>query len=247
MKYEAERNLLKSREVSHKTELAKAVSEAKDHVYDKVKAQFEHGNKEFQKVKCQLKDIQTEFATKHNENIDFQLKIDALLKQNCAYSELIVKFVQRASVFKDGNIADESALLVTANSTMEEIDAASTEAIFRLQKHFEKFKNVSEIANDAINVKSQLEVETKKLKQLEEDYKFASSKLNVVQKELNDTKTDRDAQMTVTAKLITDSQLFDEKQESLQKELDAALEQCNKLKRMNNELITILEVSQQDP
>ena len=53
----------KARESEASIQMAQAISDAKQHVYNKVKGQFEAGNKEFQKVKAQLKESQAELNT----------------------------------------------------------------------------------------------------------------------------------------------------------------------------------------
>jgi hypothetical protein len=64
----------KRKEESNQIALAAAVNDAKQHVYDKVKSQFESGNKEFQKLKCQLKEMTSERdILREEKEINFQL------------------------------------------------------------------------------------------------------------------------------------------------------------------------------
>ncbi len=251
-KYEQESLLFQNKEKEHKEELINAVNDAKAHVYTKAKAQFDQGNKEYLKVKQQLKDVLAENKLKSNDldNIKVELR-----DTKYAHDKYQMSFESEQSKTKELI----SLLLALCKSigidTNDCTDYNNIEYFSILcNKAEENITHNHKLMNDTINSLNLLEQDMKsisvqnddskiKINELESELKSLTVRYQLIKNELIETQKERDCQMDVTAKLTTVAALAEEQVEKLSKELNDSNDRSNNLRKMNEELLQMLESS----
>jgi hypothetical protein len=251
-KYEQESFLFQNKEKEHKEELINAVNDAKAHVYTKAKAQFDQGNKEYLKVKQQLKDVLAENKMKSNDldNIKVELR-----DTKYAHDKYQMSFESEQSKTKELI----SLLLALCKSigidTNDCTDYNNIEYFSILcNKAEENITHNHKLMNDTINSLNLLEQDMKsisvlnddskvKINELEFELKSLTVRYQLIKNELIETQKERDCQMDVTAKLTTVAALAEEQVEKLSKELNDSNDRSNNLRKMNEELLQMLESS----
>lgn len=254
----------KRKEDANQIALAAAVNDAKQHVYDKVKAQFESGNKEFQKIKVQLKEMTNErdalFEEKENTlqlynkiKDEKELLASQLLSEETINSEL---FALLSTISLTIIPTSQKDITISFTKRRKE-DGGEGEERSKGRKHWidaakDRFSLVLENSNSLENREKSLREEVMslnlKLKQKErliaEEVEKVNSKnilIKSLTEELTSTKIERDSQMNATAKLSSQVAATESDAEKLKIEINESADRCLKLRQMNEELLEMLE------
>ena len=251
-KYEQDSLFFHKKEKEFKEELVNAVNDAKAHVYTKAKAQFDQGNKEYLKVKQQLKDVLAENKVKSNDldNIKVELR-----DTKYAHDKYQMSFESEQSKTKE-LITLLISLCKTMNIVTDDcIDYNNMEYFSNLcNKAEESITYNHKLMNDTINSIKLLEQDIRsmstqnddskvRINELESELKSITVRYQLIKNELIETQKERDCQMDVTAKLTTAAALAEEQVEKISNELNDANNRSNNLRKMNEELLQMLETS----
>ncbi len=251
-KYEQDSLFFQQKEKEFKEELVNAVNEAKAHVYTKAKAQFDQGNKEYLKVKQQLKDVLAENKVKSNDLDNIKVELRDI---KYAHDKYQMSFESEQSKTKE-----LITLLVSLCKTMNIvtdgcIDYNNMEYFSNLcNKAEESITHNHKLMNDTINSIKLLEQDIRsmstqnddskiRINELEAELKSMTVRYQLIKNELIETQKERDCQMDVTAKLTTAAALAEEQVEKISNELNDANNRSNNLRKMNEELLQMLETS----
>ena len=243
--------------------IADAVTETKSKVYDKVKTQFENGNKEFQKVKQALKDVQTDAEAKLIEiqklkqnEIILNTTISTLKEESV---ESIARLVSAQTVVWDvlqvimpsvvGMPISATALL--SSDVIKQHSSTIIESIKRLQIELSCSQTnltsgraaVTSIENSLRTAETTIVTVSCRVTAQEDRAGVAEALLSTVRTELNEVRSDRDQQMLAVAKLASVNASLEDTVTQLKTESDEAVERCNSLRAMNEELLMMMEKS----
>ena len=283
-------NQLATREVELTNQMNEAVKDAKSRVYEKAKAQFEAGNKEFLKLKNQYKELSAEkntlSDTLQNVNTELVSVRSTLVEEKAKESVLLSKIsdvrvllysladsVIGERVSANGSSQPSIAIAdASASSDLQDKEKVALAQASLAQKRAELISlenNKMTLYNNVVRLEDSLKTTENQLAQSllrvsvqEEKVVEVEAKLATAQKQLKEATDERDAQMTVLAKLImsssaTDSScasaekavqlltsekgVLEETVSKLKAELAEVTERCIGLRTMNEELLGMLE------
>lgn len=254
----------KLREEQMLEQMQQAVKEAKSKVYEKAKSQFEIGNKEFCKLKAQFKEANNDRSKTlmDYEKVQNENKVLTLDVQNL--KTIIDELRAEVSLLKSG--ADEfvSHVLTRFTSSSEipsiaNISHAEKVALFKAtintqyMQYTDAVEEKESLHKKLIDLKLQLETKedrivflAKQISSMEASSLSYGDERELLTKEIVNLKRERDAQMTVVAKLMvqnstTKSNDHDQKLAALQRSNSELEERCSSLRAMNEEILGMLE------
>lgn len=239
---EYENKILKQHEIEIQT--------AKQQVYDKVKAQFDAGNKEFQKLRNQLRVTETE-ANKNNQTALENKKLFSSSKARVSFlSELIVSTL---SILSDSNNQSEiySTLaweemdlndLASLSTTVKSIIKDQVDREKSLNNQLESLQQSSFVTEGLLNrrnqdlINMQLENTT-----LLDRARVAEALLHGCKGDLAEAIRGRDEAKLKTENFETSNLEMENKIQVLSKSVKDLEGRCNRLRTMNEELVGMLE------
>lgn len=249
---------------AYKNKLETAVAEAKQHVYAKAQVKMEQGNKEFQKVRAQLKELSSELALSKATNNNLLQELDSskvsvethriqyedTILKNKKLNDIIVDLLMLI-MYSDGDCKDIN-LNKDSNIPIDRLSSYTNQAIGIMQEKESLSCQLKQRVEDVQldmdrlraaknSIEMQLDEEKCKIVVQNDDVKRMNLKLLAMKDELNEAQSDRDAQYSVTAKLATSSAATEEKLDKLQQEMQETTDRCNQLRKMNEELLEMLE------
>ena len=240
---------LKKMESREAKKVAAAVSEAKARVYEKAKQQFEAGNAEFKSVRQQLKTALAEQETQSVElkkiQSDYQesktscdtltTKIASTENHLKALLQLLLpESSQSEHIDTDAAVASAKANIAVNTSRLKALEAEAKSLRERVPL-LEERASIAENATAELEMKAALSSET---------IKATEALLAESKAEIAAAVAERDAQMTAVAKLATSNATLDAEVESVKKEAVENAERCAGLRKMNEELLAMLEASE---
>lgn len=215
-------------------------------MYEKAQAQFEAGNKEFKTMRAQYKQASAE---KEALSRELQAVNDATAAVNEEKEKLMVKvaagdgFIQALLEAVDvpysaSNVAESvEAAMGKVRTTGSSLSLAEKEVellklkVPELKTHVEK----AEAANTMLESKLALGQET---------LRATEALLEESKKEMKAMGVERDAQMMAVAKLSTKNAQLEQQVEEVSKERDELQSRTANLRKMNEEMLTMLEANQ---
>lgn len=240
----------------------KIIYDTKKKIYEKVKTQFDSGNKEFHKLKMTMKDIVQEKekyekkCTQH-ESITLNLTNElTTLKEN--HSKLL-KSVEEGNDFIQ-NICNKNNILTTTTNNNNN----TSDSLNLFQNNLNVLEGIINEKNKEIDSlkeqKNQLEtlltqIQQNELKQITtERDEYMKSQIesieqnkkledlnNSLKDELNSLKLERDSQMLVIAELLSNKNNNEEELIIRRKEVEELSLRCDGLRKMNEEVVSMLE------
>ena len=268
--YEAIIGDLRAQAAAFPKKLADSLAEAKSKVYDKVKIQFENGNKEFQKVKQALKDAQTDAEIKATENQSLKqsnAQLNALiviLKEDAA--QVVGKLVSAQNVILDvvkvvspsllpsGSVSVSAAALL-APEVISQHGLSITDAVKRLQSELMGSQTtlastravVGQLESSLRAAECTISTVSSRATEQEDRAGVAEALLSTVRCELDEVRSDRDLQMLAVAKLASANASLEDSVVQLKADASETSERCHSLRAMNEELLMMMEKSFSPP
>jgi gas vesicle protein len=238
--------------------LTEAVTETKSKVYEKVKQQFETGNREFQKVKALLKDANALVATKEVDISRLQAELsgtvaaaksrDEEFASNKSYSAQLEAFIRSMVPASIDNTDIEGKLtaemLDTAGSHIREVAVQSKKEIQALTDSVATLQQTNLSLQECVVQSQQTALaQTVSIESLNTRVFEQEKQLQELTDELATTRKDRDDQMLAVAGLASANTLLEDTLEKTKQEVADAVERASGLRAMNEELLIMLEKS----
>ena len=251
-KYEQDSLFFQKKEKEFKEELVNAVNDAKAHVYTKAKAQFDQGNKEYLKVKQQLKDVLAENKLRNNDldNIKVELRDTKYAQDKYQMSfeseqtktkELITLLISLCTTMR---IVTDDCVDYNNMEYLSNLCIKAEESItYNHERMNDTINSIKLLEEDNRSMSTQNDDSKLKINELESELKSITVRYQLIKNELIETQKDRDCQMDVTAKLTTAAALAEEQVEKISNELNDANNRSSNLRKMNEELLQMLETS----
>jgi hypothetical protein len=239
----------KSREAKLVFQTTEAVKEAKARVYEKAKLQFEAGNKEFKQVRQQLKDLQQEqetqsaalaAATTSATDLQAQLVLETA-KSSAMESHAmdLLELLLGPSAVKRG--MDMALAIATARSQLALKEAATISMETEVASLKDQAAKVPSLESKLVSLQAERGEAVAKVAVTHESLKATEVLLGESRAETIAACSERDAQMMAVAKLVTSKAAVDVALENSQSEVKELNERCSNLRKMNEEVMTMLE------
>jgi chromosome segregation ATPase len=234
----------KIRDSKHAIEVSTAVKDAKARVYEKAKQQFEAGNKEFTKVKAQLKDciaeketIKSEVEKLKTSNESMKEEINTVTIKIAATEGYLASLLEIMGVT---DLSDMATAIATAHTNYTQLVSKNEQLECELLSLRESNPKLETKLTATEKILTSLEA---KMALSQETLKATEALLEEAKHDADIACQDRDAQMMAVAKLTTVNAGLEQKVEAAEKESGELTARCNNLRKMNEEMLTMLEAN----
>jgi chromosome segregation ATPase len=230
--------------------LAQAVTAAKAQVYEKVKLQFENGNREFGKIKSALKEASAALADKETELGYVKERLSQSLSSVAEFQRDLIEC--RAHAFKLQSIlfavseslgTDSLPAAVDTPWSVDELDGCRNRIKDSIAAVNDLAAKAHTVTAANFSLEQTISSNAQTILDLEGALLVAEQKLAVSVSDFSRVQSDRDQQLTCVATLAKENTNLEENMERLQNELKEQIERTSGLRSMNEELLAMLEKS----